>query len=93
MKKILKPLFDGEYVPMEHIRPQDKLYSTKSRLETKVEASLREKLPEQFKEDFEKVILAKEELAMLEVDAAYLEGFRLGVRMMTEVFQNDAPDS
>ena len=93
MKKILKPLFDGEYVPMEHIRPQDKLYSTKSLLETKVEASLREKLPEQFKEDFEKVILAKEELAMLEVDAAYLEGFRLGVRMMTEVFQNDAPDS
>ncbi len=41
MKKILKPLFDGEYIPMEHVRPQDKLYRTKTRLEEKAEAARR----------------------------------------------------
>ena len=89
MQKLMEQLFNGDFIPMERTRPRGAEYTKKSHDEEQKEASLHARLSEELAGLFKEIILAKEELSMLEANQAFVEGFRLGVQLMVEVYACD----
>lgn len=83
MKSILEQLYNGEIVPMEAKRTLLQEYRKSF---SKKEENFLSKLDELLQREFE--ILMDEYITIFEIDMAeeYINGFKLGVRMMHEVF-------
>ncbi|MGL6200456.1 MAG: DUF6809 family protein [Lachnospiraceae bacterium] len=88
MEKILEQLYKGELYPYSTFQTtiedfkenRDKAFASYS--------SFLEKLPDNFKEEFVQLIDTHLDLLPYELEQNFIDGFRIGARMMTEVFQS-----
>jgi len=88
MEKILEQLYKGEIYPYstfqttieEFKENRDKAFTSYS--------SFLEKLPDGLKDEFIQLIDTHLDLLPYELEQNFIEGFRIGARMMTEVFQS-----
>lgn len=87
MTEILRDLFYGRYIPYEHIAPKnnptyiainDKISEEKSRFKNMLSEDNCIRL--------EKLEVLYTESSGIEVEKAYMEGFRLGVMILAEIY-------
>lgn len=87
MKSVLRQLYDGEINPMEDCMPALTSYRELRREHLSLYESFVEELEPSQRKKFLVLMDQMEEFAPLEVSEMFLGGFRLGVRMMAEVFE------
>ncbi len=86
MKNILEQLYHGEISPASVYKaPTEKTKGTYETTHIKKNDFL-QKLPHELKQDFQSLIESYYHLSDLENEEAFLDGFRLGVRLMAEVY-------
>lgn len=83
MKNAIENLFCGNIAPSEQMRPPPE-HRRKTRLFADAADGLAAKLPETLRDEFQKVLSSHAEIFSIEVTQAFVEGFRLGVCLVTE---------
>ncbi len=83
MKNAIENLFCGNITPSEQMRPPPE-HRRKTRLFADAADGLAAKLPETLRDEFQKVLSSHAEIFSIEVTQAFVEGFRLGVCLVTE---------
>lgn len=86
MKSVLTNLFYG------NIRPQENTSSMSDHIKqnysyTENTKKFLEKLSPDMKEEFDKIIAQKNELALDELEEMFCDGFCLGIKIMAEVYR------
>lgn len=85
-KSILEHLYQGTMVPCEKYQTILNQYSDKKdRVYNGYEALLN-KLPHPLQEELEQVIDSHYSLLPIEYEQTFIDGFKLGVKMMMEIF-------
>lgn len=91
---ILKQLYNGQIFPPEQYRPSSEEYIRKSDAVSDFYDSLSSKLAgidASLTDELENLFTLKNSLCSTETEEMYIEGFRLGVRLMVEVFTGRQP--
>lgn len=86
---ILKQLYNGQIYPPEQYTPSSPEYHQKSKVLSEYYQSLSSELAgldPSLPDKLEELFILRNSLCSTEVEEMYLEGFRLGVKMMAEVF-------
>jgi len=86
MESVLEQLYNGELYPYSKFKPtieqfkidRDKAFNSYSKLLAK--------LPDELKDEFTKLMDDHLNLLPLELKQNFIDGFRIGTRMMAEVF-------
>ncbi|XBX07575.1 hypothetical protein QMP26_05260 [Enterocloster clostridioformis] len=86
MKSILQQLYDGEIAPGEQFKPHLEEYREKWNKISKAELVFTEKLTKQQEQEFDALMDEHTLLMPLEMSQVFMDGFKLGARMMCEVF-------
>lgn len=89
MNSILKQLYDGDIAPAEQFRPCLEEYAAKWDKIRKAESVFTEKLTKQQEQEYDKLMDAHSRLMPLEMSQAYVNGFKMGARIMCEVFSKE----
>lgn len=86
MESVLKQLFYGKLFPYEHIAPSNPEFSAIHRQITGESAAWKEKLSAEDGKKLEHILELESLSGAMEVETAFLAGFRLGSMLMAEVF-------
>lgn len=94
MKAILQQLYDGDIFPAERVTPKTEQYKAVlknqytncNEFKTKLEALD----PELYKQ-FMQIADDQHEIISLEFSDMFIEGFRLGARVVSEIYESDSP--
>lgn len=90
MQKIIEKLYYGEINVIEYFNPLKKEPFAKAIAEGRAaEKAFYAKLPDDMKHDFELVIQNRIDSASMEYVNMFSEGFRLGARVMLDIFSGD----
>lgn len=96
MKSILQRLYDGEIFPAEQIRVTTEEYQAMRRKHYEHYDDFSKQLKElnpQLGEKFVKIMDEQFDAVPLEIATTFIEGFRLGARMIIEVYQGNYSDT
>lgn len=93
MKTILQQLYDGNLCPVEHFRPKIEEYQALQRKHYRRYKKFNKKLKKlspTLHEQF--VMVIEEQLTEISSETydAFIDGFKLGAKMMMEVLENDS---
>lgn len=90
MKDILLQLYDGEISPAESMRPECDIAKKQWREFTELDNKFCSQLSESQQKEFDKLLDKKLEM-LVDVDMAqaFVDGFRLGAKMMVRVFAEE----
>lgn len=86
---ILKQLYNGQIYPPEQYHPSSEEYNKKFKALTEYYQTLSSELAAldpSLPDKLEQLFILKNSLCSTEVEEMYIEGFRLGVKLMAEVF-------
>lgn len=86
---ILKQLYNGQIYPPEQYHPSSEEYLQKSKRLSEYYQALSSELAAldpSLPDKLEQLFILKNSLCSTEVEEMYIEGFRLGVKLMAEVF-------
>ena len=83
MEKILEQLYNGELYPYSKFQITMDEFKVNRDKAFKSYSMFIEKLPEELKEEFDQLIDSHLDLLPLELKQNFIDGFRIGVRMMT----------
>ncbi len=86
---ILKQLYNGRIYPPEQYHPSSAEYLQKSKKLSEYYENLSSELDglaPSLPDKLEQLFILKNSLSSTEVEEMYIEGFRLGVKLMAEVF-------
>lgn len=86
---ILKQLYNGQIYPPEQYHPSSEEYLQKSKKLSEYYENLSSELDgldPSLPDKLEELFILKNSLSSTEVEEMYIEGFRLGVKLMAEVF-------
>ena len=86
MKKILEQLYNGELYPYSTFQTTIDDFKANRDKAIKLYSIFIEKLPEELKKEFETLIDSHVDLLPFELEQSFIDGFRIGVRMMVEVY-------
>lgn len=89
MKNILEKLYYGELCPDMQMKPLLNAYKEKHNNLLEKERDFVNKLDATLKEEFEVFMDKYLDITEVDVSQTFIEGFRLGVQMMCEVFYMD----
>ena len=95
MKNILLQLYNGEIFPAEQYIPKITEYQNmRKEYRQNYQDFIKkiESIEPQLKEQFIKILDEQLNFFPLDTSEMFIEGFRLGARMMIEIFQNDVSD-
>ncbi len=87
MSSILKDLYDGNINPYAEMKVALDEYALELREMTKTEENFIKKLDENMQNEFYKILERWISLYPLELREAYIKGYKLGVKMMAEVYK------
>lgn len=87
MSSILKDLYDGNINPYAEMKIVLDEYALELREMTKTEENFIKKLDENMQNEFYKILERWISLYPLELREAYIKGYKLGVKMMAEVYK------
>lgn len=87
MSSILKDLYDGNINPYAEMKIALDEYALELREMTKTEENFIKKLDENMQNEFYKIVERWISLYPLELREAYIKGYKLGVKMMAEVYK------
>lgn len=86
MEKILEQLYNGNLYPYSKFQTAIEDYKANRDKAFKSYSAFIEKLPEELKDEFDELINSHLDLLPLELEQNFIDGFRIGVRMMAEVY-------
>lgn len=86
MSTFLKSLYYGKLIPHETIVPQDPQYRQLSRQVSEYMDSWKSKLSTEDFSELEDLFDHYQQLQGMELEASFSQGFRLGARMVVEVY-------
>ena len=86
MEKILEQLYNGELYPYLNFQTTIEDFKVNRDKAFKSYSVFIAKLPEELKDEFDELIDSHLDLLPLELEQNFIDGFRIGVRMMTEVY-------
>lgn len=86
MERILKHLYHGTMYPYSKFKTTIDQYRSNREQAFQSYSLFLDKLPDNLKEDFNELIDSHLDLLPLELEQTFIDGFRIGVRIMTEVF-------
>lgn len=86
MESILRQLYRGDLDPDEPYEMRMRELTACRAMDTRFSAAFMEKLPESLKDDFITLLDNHLELLPLEMEQNFINGFRLGARLMLELF-------
>ena len=86
MEKVLEQLYNGELYPFSKFQTVIEEYSENRNKAFQSYSVFIEKLPDDLKKEFQELIDAHIGLIPYEMEQNFIDGFRIGARMMTEVF-------
>ena len=90
MQKIIEQLYYGEINVAEYFNPLKKEPFAEALAKGRAsEEAFHEKLPDDMKHDFELVLQNRIDSASMEYVNVFSEGFRLGARVMLDIFNGD----
>jgi hypothetical protein len=87
MDKILQALYDGKIFPAEHYHPMTKEYITLWKKHYQNYEDFVKKLGSPLGKEFTRIMDEQIDTIPLELSEMFIDGFRLGARMMIEVFE------
>lgn len=88
MKTILKALYYGQLHPDEVIVPSQPEYRSLSRQVAAQSEQWRERLGEKAFRELEEYFILCDNVNSMDVEAAFLHGFRLGANLLIEIISN-----
>lgn len=88
MDKILQALYDGEIYPAEQYRPMIEEYIVQHKKQYQNYEDFIKKLGSPLDKEFIKIMDEQLNAIPLELSEMFIDGFRLGARMMIEVFED-----
>ncbi len=86
MKRILDQLYHGELYPYANFRTTIEEYSTNRDKAFHSYSTFLEKLPDELKGEFTKMIDEHLNLLPYELEQTFIDGFSIAIRMMAEVY-------
>lgn len=86
MEKMLEQLYKGELYPYSKFQTTIEDFKVNRDKAFKSYSIFIEKLPDELKDEFDELIDSHLDLLPLELEQNFIDGFRIGVRMMTEVY-------
>lgn len=90
MNTILEKLYNGEISPAEQFRPQSEEYRALWRRNLREYEAFVQKLGEPLAREFRQIMDDHLDGCPLELSGAFIDGFRLGARMMIDVYESPA---
>jgi hypothetical protein len=88
MDKILRALYDGKIFPAEQYRPVIKEYIALWKKHYQSYENFVKRLDSPLDKEFIRIMDEQIDTIPLELSEMFIDGFRLGARMMIEVFEN-----
>lgn len=92
MGKILEQFYKGELYPYSKFQTTIEDFKVNRDKAFKCYSAFIEKLPEDLKDEFDELINSHLDLLPLELEQNFIDGFRIGVRIMTEVYATPMDD-
>ena len=83
---IFKQLYNGELYPYSKFQTTIEDFKVNRDKAFKSYSVFIEKLPDELKDEFDELIDSHLDLLPLELEQNFIDGFRIGVRMMTEIY-------
>lgn len=90
MDKTLRALYEGEIFPAEQYLPKIEEYKILHEKQYKHYADFVEKLSSPLDKEFEQIMDEQLDTVPLELYQMFVDGFRLGARMIIEVFEDES---
>ncbi|WP_027398820.1 DUF6809 family protein [Anaerovorax odorimutans] len=87
MGKILKALYDGKLYPAEQYQPMTEDYIVLLKNHYENYENFIEKLGSPLDKEFIKIMNEQLDIVPFELSETFIDGFRLGAKMMIEVFE------
>lgn len=88
MERILKALYDGELYPAEQYKPKSEEYIALRRKHYQSYEDFIKKLESPLAIEFIRIMDEQLDAVPLEFSETFISGFRLGAKMMIEVFED-----
>jgi hypothetical protein len=88
-KKILSELYNGNIVPQSRPIPKDSKYREIQMKLSDLEDAINQKLTTEDKKLFDELLSACSDLSTANGEECFTTGFRLGARMVLEIFEKD----
>ena len=88
MDKILQALYGGEIYPAEQFRPMLEQYIALRKKQYQNYEDFIKRLGSPLDEEFIRIMDGQLDAVPLELSEMFIDGFRLGARMMIEVFED-----
>lgn len=88
MDKILQDLYSGELYPAEQYRPLIEEYKILRKKQYEHYADFIKKIGSPLDKEFEQIMDEQLDTLPIEFSEMFIDGFRLGARMMIEVFED-----
>jgi len=88
MDKILQALYDGEIYPAEQYRPMIEEYTVLRKKQYQKYEDFIKKIGSPLDEEFIKIMDEQLDAIPFELSEMFIDGFRLGARMMIEIFED-----
>lgn len=88
MDKILQALYNGEIFPAEQYRPLIEEYKILRKKHYKHYKDFIQKIGSPLDQEFKRIMDEQLDTLPLELSGMFIDGFRLGARMMIEVFED-----
>lgn len=92
MNSIIEDLYNGDLCPCEQFKPILRRYREKREESFQGYEAFCEKLDKENVKEFEEIMEKHLELVSLEMEQVFSDGFKLGVKMMCEVFMQSDVD-
>jgi len=86
MQEIIEKIYRGELYPAEQIEPMLQNFKAKWAKSSSDVEVFSSQLPDELKPLFESVLAGKLEISVLEGKQAFVDGFKLGAKLLVEVF-------
>ena len=88
MDRILQALYDGKIYPAEQFRPMIEEFKILQEKKREHYENFIKKLNSPLDEEFDNIMDEQLDTLPLELRERFIDGFRLGARMMVEVFED-----
>ena len=91
MWKKLRDLYEGNILPSEQGRPKTEEYSVLQKNFIKHREEFKDKIGSHFNDELQKLMDEQLDIFALELTQTFIDGFRLGAKMIIEVFEENPP--
>lgn len=86
MERMLEQLYKGELYPYSKFQTTIEDFKVNRDKAFQSYSAFVEKLPDELKDEFDELMASYLDLLPLELQQTFIDGFRIGARMMTEVY-------